>query len=258
MLILFIIFIVGLILLKFIPVIGISLLLWVILALKPVSRLTPKTSIWIVMGKTGVGKTTYLALQARKYQKKGVKVYSNVDILGTYKINPKEDLGRYAMEDCLVIIDEAGLEFNSRDFKQFTKDLYKFFTLHRHSRAHVILSVQFWDRLDIVIRELVHRIFIIQPCFLKGLMKVVEVGNKIDINEDGVIVQRFSYVSALIGGLKYFRRKPAYPLFDTHSIEKLPEKDFELWGNITDIKNNKIFSGQFIKYLNKKNKTKEA
>ena len=123
-----------------------------------------RTSIDIVMGKTGIGKTTYLALLAKKYMKKNYKVYSNVYINGCYYINPKDDLGKYLIENALVIIDEAGLEFNNRDYKNFTKDLFRFFTKHRHLKTHVVLSVQLWDRLDIVIREVIHRIYVVKQC----------------------------------------------------------------------------------------------
>lgn len=204
------------------PPVGILMIIYLLYCLVPNKKDVGKTSIHIVMGKTGIGKTTYLALKAKDYIKKGIPVYSNVPIVGCYKIDAA-DLGKYDIRDCLLIIDEAGLSFNARDYKQFTKNLYGFFTLHRHYRIHCILSVQFWDRLDIVIRELVHRIFILQPSiFNKQILKCVEVGNKIDIDENGVIVQRFHYIPSLFGGVKYYIRRFAWSMFETHSVNNLP------------------------------------
>lgn len=224
----------------------IIIILYIIICLKPNNKIG-RTSIEIVMGKTGIGKTTYLALIAKKYIEKGYKVYSNVYIKGTYKFNPKTDLGKYDMNNSLIIVDEAGLEFNARDFKNFSKDLYKFFTMHRHMKTSVLLSVQFWDRLDIVIRELLHRIYVITPnIFNKRIMKVKEIGNEISINDDGIIVQRFFWISWLLGGTKLYRRKKAWHMFDTHSIDALDAKDFDMWDVVKINKRGKIVTSKNI------------
>ena len=43
-----------------------------------------KTGIEIIMGRPGIGKTTYLALMAKKSLRNGIPVYSNVDIAGCH------------------------------------------------------------------------------------------------------------------------------------------------------------------------------
>lgn len=188
-----------------------------------------RTGIDIVMGKTGVGKSTLLAWIAKRYLNKGIPVWSNVDIKGCYRFSPRDDLMKFLIEGGAVIIDESGRDFNARNFKNFTDDLYDFFTLHRHYRLHVILSVQFWDRLDIVIRELIHRIYIVQPClFQKYLIKVKEVSCNIDIIE-GEIKQLFSYVPFFFGGTKYINRRYAWDMFDSFEKVKLPEKHWDKW-----------------------------
>ena len=61
----------------------------------------------------------------KKDIKKGLTVWSNVPITGTKKLDPKADIGNFMICDGRVIIDEAGIEYNNRDFKKFTdKALY--------------------------------------------------------------------------------------------------------------------------------------
>ncbi len=206
-------------------VIGLILIWFFVGKIKP-----GKTKIDLVMGKTGIGKTTYLALQAKKYIKKGYKVFSNVEIAGTYKIDAKKDIGTYLIQDALLIIDEAGNEYNARDWKAFGENLFYFFTHHRHFRTHVIISVQYWDRVDITIRELIHAIYVVAPCIhRKWLMKVKEIGTDIDINTDHQIIQKYFWIPFWQKGVQYYFRPSAWSLFQTHNPKELKEKDWEYW-----------------------------
>lgn len=180
--------------------------------------------IQIVMGKPGVGKSTYLAYQTAKTLKKGRDVYSNVYIEGSYKLDLR-DLGKWNIESGLVIIDEAGFEFNARDFKKFTSELYRFFTMHRHYDLDIILAVQFWDRLDIVIRELTQRITVVKPfIFNRWFMasKDIKVRIAIDENTKQIIEEYtwnfFSY--RIIPRFTYWK------FFNSFYRDYLPPKEF--------------------------------
>jgi hypothetical protein len=75
---------------------------------------------------------------------------------GCLKLNVQYDLGNSLIENGEMFIDESGREHNARDFKNFSKAQYDFYTQHRHYKIdHVYLAVQFWDRVDITLRELV-------------------------------------------------------------------------------------------------------
>lgn len=188
--------------------------------------------IHIVMGKPGAGKSTYLAIKALEYKKKNKNVYSNVYIDGTYRISLKTDLNVNKLENGLLIIDEAGFEFNARDFKKFTTELYRFFTLHRHYNLDIILAVQFWDRLDIVIRELVQRITVITPTIFSFIfVRAKDITCSIDISEEGQIIEKFSWIPFLFGGVKYHYHKRARKLFNSYYQDDLNVKDFEIWKN---------------------------
>lgn len=113
----------------------------------------------IYFGVPGSGKTTYAAYLAKQAQRESIiirlcrrfpcrfthwilsgsnwkrayPVWSNVPIQGTYQLNAKSDIGVYMIQDGKMIIDEAGVEFNNRDYKAFPKSAIRFFKYHRCS-----------------------------------------------------------------------------------------------------------------------------
>lgn len=184
------------------------------------------------MGAPGVGKSTYLALQARKALKKGRKVYSNYHILGCHKIDPNFDFGNILLEDGLIIVDEAGREHNSRDWQRFTKEAYTFYSQHRHYNLDIILAVQHWERLDLTIKELVQEIHIVKHTILPRCIKIKRVSCDIDILNHK-IDEIYEYISILIGGTRYYRAKPAWTMFDSWERDmSLVTREFYKWGKL--------------------------
>ena len=137
----------------------------------------------IYFGVPGAGKTTYAACLAKQAIKLGVPVYSNVPIKGTYKLEPKLDLGKFLVERCLVIIDEAGLEHNNREFAKFSKDNRYFYKFHRHYSAKVAVFSQA-DDMDLTIRNVAFRLYLIKKSFLPGFILIKPMIKKIDIDKN--------------------------------------------------------------------------
>ena len=112
--------------------------------------------LYLVFGKKGSGKSTFLTRIALKYIKKGFTVYTNMDDLileGVRHFNV-DDLGDFVPEaDSLMLIDEVGMIWDNRNFKNFKTSTRDFFKLQRHYHVLVYLASQTFD-VDKKIRDL--------------------------------------------------------------------------------------------------------
>jgi hypothetical protein len=108
-----------------------------------------------ITGMPGSGKTFFLADLARKELAKGRMVYSNISIKGTYKIK-FDDLLTYSFpRDSVILIDEAGRHFNSRDWKSLPDEVFDLFTLHRHMNLDMYIAAQNFGYIDSQLRKVI-------------------------------------------------------------------------------------------------------
>lgn len=114
--------------------------------------LNPYKLIFII-AKKGGGKTTTLTKMALQHLKHGWNVYATIPIPGCYFID-YEDIGPYEfLERSLIIIDEVGMVWDNRDFKNFSKSVRDWFKLQRHRKCKAIMASQDFD-VDLKIRKL--------------------------------------------------------------------------------------------------------
>lgn len=110
----------------------------------------------LVFGKKGSGKSTYLIKLAIKYIKKGYTVYTNMDdcMINGVRHFDVDQLGKFVPEaDSLLLIDEVGMIWDSRDFKKFKPEVRDFFKLQRHYHVVCYLASQTFD-IDKKLRDL--------------------------------------------------------------------------------------------------------
>ena len=165
---------------------------------------------------------------SKKYQKKKKEVYSNVDIKGNYILEPTKDLGNYEIANALIIIDEAGLEFNNREFKTYPKNCNFFFKYHRHYNCDIIVLSQDLD-VDLKIRKLATNYYLLKKSFIPFFISRKTIKKKIDINDEGEIVD-FHYFQFL--GTKLFFAPKVWKMFNTLDRPQLTERDFQKWDTI--------------------------
>ena len=114
----------------------------------------------MVFGKKGAGKTTYLTKTAIKAIKKGKKVYSTIEIPGTTLFDPS-DIGFYDFEpESIVLIDEVGMVWDNRDYKNFKPQTRDFFKLQRHAKLKIYLFSQTFD-IDKKLRDLTDEMYLL-------------------------------------------------------------------------------------------------
>lgn len=201
--------------------------------------------ISLYFGLPGCGKTTLLTATALKYIKKGIKVYGNVPLaLDGYIYIDNDCIGKYMLEDCLILIDEGTLFANSRNYKTFSDALTSFFLLHRHYRVDIIIFTQQWDGLDKRIRVITDRVYYVyKGAFLGRWITsyyqipygiIIPDPKKSDSEKLGDIVQGYckpSFFARLFSGGHLFRPR-YYRYFDSWDCPKLPPLPelYHAWG----------------------------
>lgn len=120
-------------------------------------------------GLPGCGKTTICASLAYKALRRGVKVYGNVEMsLPGYTYVDFDCFGKYQMDNCLVIIDEATVVCGDRDYKNFGKEKIKAFMLNRHATQKIVLFSQEPDGMDKKIRSITERMYYVKKGIILG------------------------------------------------------------------------------------------
>lgn len=118
----------------------------------------------MVFGKKGSGKTTFLTKTALKAMRKGKKVYSTVDIPGAYKFDVNL-IGTYTFPvNSVILIDEVGMIWDNRNFKNFRSEVRDYFKLQRQYRNTVYLFSQSFD-VDVKLRTLTDCMYLCK-CYL--------------------------------------------------------------------------------------------
>lgn len=130
--------------------------------------------IEIYFGLPRCGKTTLACYLAKKYVKEGKKVYINFPckVEGTIRIQ-NDYIGKYDMENGVIIVDEASVFADSRDYKKFPKKMVEFFCLHGHWNNHIILLCQIYNRIDATIRLMTERLHMVRKGKLFRFMTYV-------------------------------------------------------------------------------------
>lgn len=107
----------------------------------------------MIFGKKGCGKTSTMCMLCFKYLKKGWTVYSTEPLPGAYHFNV-QDLGDYHFpEKTVVLIDEVGMIWDNRQFKNFRTEVRDWFKYQRHAKCRVYLFSQTFD-IDLKLRNL--------------------------------------------------------------------------------------------------------
>ena len=129
-------------------------------------------AVSLFFGLPGCGKTTlmtkiaYDAVRSKKYQ----NVYCNVRLkmFGVTYIS-NDCIGKYALENGLILIDEATLYADNRAHKDFSTMQITYFLEHRHFNVDIYLFTQQWDGVDRKIRVITDRVYYVYKGLFSGL-----------------------------------------------------------------------------------------
>ena len=182
----------------------------------------------IYIGLRGSGKTSHASYIAHKYIKKGIKVYSNVPISGTYQYQV-EQLGKVDISNGVLIYDEAGIDMSNRSFASKgsvvnSKEFRSFWKLSRHYKlTDIYVYSQAWD-FDAGVRRLADRMYIVTQGILPHFSHLKPVKPSWDTDDDGQPVIKWK-----IGGLPIpFFRYPYYRYYNSYEHDALPCGQFPI------------------------------
>lgn len=161
--------------------------------------------------------------------KKNLHVWSNVPITGSFSLDPKEDIGKYMMVNGKVIIDEAGIEYNNRNFKQFPPEAVYWYKYHRHYQCSVDVFSQSYEDMDITLRRLAQNYFVVKKSLIPYFVVCKRIKRKVGIDDNThQIIDKYYFGLPIISS-KWIFAPPLWKLFNSFSRKELPEKDWPVW-----------------------------
>lgn len=133
-------------------------------------------------------------------------------------------LGTHYVKGALYLIDEATLQFDSRDYKIFARGLVKGFVLHRHTQNDIKVFVQIWNRVDKTIRDICDKVYYLHKgALFKSVTYINHIPYSIMFPDSGdnygdIVMgyKKCSLISRMFSTRLY--RKFYYPYFDSFWI----------------------------------------
>lgn len=189
----------------------------------------------MVFGKKGSGKTTLMVKLSIRFNKKKRPVYCNVpNIPGTYYFDT-DLIGIAAFpENSVIMVDEVGMVWDNRNFKNFSNEVRDYFKLQRHYKHTVYLFSQSFD-IDKKLRDLTDRMYLVNNVFncfsiARGIVKTITISHA-DANTVGEskLVDDMRFQSLLLFWLGSFKITyiPKYAkYFDTYITPGLKPHEF--------------------------------
>ena len=156
------------------------------------------------------------------------RVYCNFPLKHTYLFE-KSDLGVFSFGEGknLILIDEAGIEFYGRQYKNMPQHQINFFKLARHYKCDIFLFSQSFD-IDKSIRDLAPELRYIKKCtLLPHHVKALRIHKSIMVEEQQhQLIDGYEFdplLTRIFSTRRYYL--PFYwHMFDSWDTPDLPEK----------------------------------
>lgn len=185
-----------------------------------------------IFAKKGQGKSTLLTKMALHHLRRGWEVFSTEPIPGCHLISP-EDIGYFEFPPhSLIVIDEIGMIWDNRNFKNFKPEVRDWFKLQRHRKCKVICASQSFD-VDKKIRDLADDMFLLQKKFRvfsygKRILKILDITEATGDSESRIVDNlKFDSILWFWAGSRTLTFIPAWTkYFNTFAAPELGHKDF--------------------------------
>lgn len=164
-----------------------------------------------------------------KYLKRRIDVYSNVPITGAYRLDAKADIGFYMIQNAKVIIDEAGIEYNNRNYKNFPQEAIYFYKYHRHYQTSVDVFSQSYEDMDVTLRRLAQNFYVVRRSLVPFCVVARRIRRKVGVDEQTKQIQDLYSMGMPLLDTKRIFSPPLWKMFNSYSRKELPKKDWPVW-----------------------------
>lgn len=189
--------------------------------------------LYMVFGKKGCGKTTFLTKLAYKYHKRGYTVFSTESIRNTVKID-YSDIGKYWFPDnSVILVDEVGMIWDNRNFKSFDTKVRDWFKYQRHNKCIVYLFSQSFD-VDKKLRDLTDEMWLLSKklrvfSYGKSIYKKITIRNG-DADNPSTLAEDYEFSPMLLAlfGTRTLTFIPHWTDgFDSHTRLPIPDLPYD-------------------------------
>ncbi len=164
-----------------------------------------------------------------RYLKRRIDVYSNVPITGAYQLDAKQDIGVHMIENAKVIIDEAGIEYNNRNYKSFPPESIYFYKYHRHYKVSVDVFSQSYEDMDVTLRRLAQNFYVVHRSLIPFCVVARRIRRKVGVDvQTKQIMDQYSMGLPVLDTKRIFS-PPLWKLFNSYSRKELPRKEWLTW-----------------------------
>ena len=171
---------------------------------------------------------TSLILSSR-YLKRRIAVYSNVPITGAYRLDAKADIGFYMIQNAKIIIDEAGIEYNNRNYKSFPQEAIYFYKYHRHYKVSVDVFSQSYEDMDVTLRRLAQNFFVVRRSLVPFCVVALRIRRRVGVDVQTKQIQDLYSMGLPILDTKRIFAPSLWKMFNSYSRKELPKKEWEKW-----------------------------
>lgn len=187
----------------------------------------------MVFGKKGSGKSTLMVRMAYEYLANGWTVFCTERLDGCIHIDYNDIGFKQIPPESLLLIDEVGMIWDNRNFKQFKSEVRDWFKLQRHYRVKVVLFSQTFD-IDKKLRDLTDEMFLVtnQLRVFSWAKRIIRTVVLVQPGPDtpARIDEELRYDSFLWWpfGSRILTYIPKWaPYFDSHNCPVLEEKEWK-------------------------------
>lgn len=187
----------------------------------------------MVFGKKGSGKSTLMVRMAYEYLGMGWNVFCTERLDGCIHINYKDIGYKQIPAQSILLVDEVGMIWDNRNYKDFKPEVRDWFKLQRHYKVKVVLFSQTFD-IDKKLRDLTDEMFLCTNV-LRVFSWAKRITRRVVLVQPGPdtparIDEELAYDSLIWWpfGSRILTFIPSWaPFFDSHNCPKLTEKEWQ-------------------------------